>query len=215
MLPQSLPASFQPGQGQTHARPRNGQMMYLLQVSCQQRSGPDGRAIAQLARIAIDHGSNQRINNPLHCAGTTTTLAGRNASHDGEGATSLEVGDPFVDSLPADPQAVGHLLGTLSLVEPQQGLDSAQGPGIMKMGDEVFQGPSLPVAKNKGRHQFTLAILLLVTQWAEVAVTHQFVNRLFRIFRSFQSPFQPPKVASQEDRSADLRSLTLYCQLFC
>ena len=189
--------------------------MYLLQVSCQQRSGPDGRAIAQLARIAIDHGSNQRINNPLHCAGTTTPLAGRNASHDGEGTTSLEMGNPFIDSLPADTQAVGHLLGTLSLIEPQQGLDSAQGPGIVKMGNEVFQGPSLPVAKNKGRHQFTLAILLLVTQWAEVAVTHQFVNRLFRIFRSFQSPFQPPKVASQEDRSADLRSLTLYCQLFC
>src|SRR2546428_5042723 len=101
-------------------------MMYLLQVSCQQRSGPDGRAIAQLARIAIDHGSNQRINNPLHCAGTTTTLAGRNASHDGEGATSLEVGDPFVDSLPADTQAVGPLLGALSPAQPQQSPESGE-----------------------------------------------------------------------------------------
>src|SRR5207247_11427649 len=103
MLPRSLPASSQPGQGKSNARPRNGQMMYLLQVSCQQRSGPDGHAIAQLARIAIDHGSNQRINNPLHGAGTTTPLAGRNASHDGEGTTSLEMGNPFIDSLPADP----------------------------------------------------------------------------------------------------------------
>ena len=57
--------------------------------------------------------------------------------------------------VPADGKKVSAMLSM-----PAQGLDSAQGPGIMKMGDEVFQRLSFPVAENKGRHQFTLAIPL-------------------------------------------------------
>jgi hypothetical protein len=51
--------------------------------------------------------------------------------------------------LPTDQQTVGHLLDTLTLIQPQQGLGTAQSWGLPRMEYKVFQSLSLPGVESK------------------------------------------------------------------
>src|SRR5688500_8537773 len=60
-MPRPLPPKTQAIDGQAHARPGALEMVNLLQILAQQWGRPHGRAIAQLARVPLDHLHDQRI----------------------------------------------------------------------------------------------------------------------------------------------------------
>jgi len=126
--------------------------MYLRQVLRQQPGGPDRRLIAPLSRVAVDHRVNQRLNDSMDRARPTTMRPWRDPSRQSEGLARLELGQPCVDCLPADPQTVSYLLDAFSPIEPQQGLGSAQGSGLSRMAHQIFQSLSLPVFEPISSH---------------------------------------------------------------
>jgi hypothetical protein len=76
----------------------------------------------------------------------------RDPSLQSEGLARLEMDQPLVDCLPADPQTVSYLLDAFASIEPQQGLDAAQGYGISRLAHKIFQSLSLPVIEPKRSH---------------------------------------------------------------
>jgi hypothetical protein len=70
-------------------------MMHLWQIVAQPRRRPHGGTVPQLARVAVDHRQEQRLNAPMYGAGTTATLTwGKSGSH-AEAAAHPKVGDPL------------------------------------------------------------------------------------------------------------------------
>jgi hypothetical protein len=84
----------------------------------------------------------------------TTMPPWRNPSLQSEGLARLELGQPCVDCLSADPQTVSYLLDAFSPIEPQQGLGAVQGSGLSHMVCRIFQSLSLPVIEPKSSHCF-------------------------------------------------------------
>src|SRR6516165_4855870 len=113
-----LPANTQSTQGQAYTRPRDPQMMHVRQILHQQWGGPDRRLIAPLPGVAVDHRVNQGLNDSMYRARSTTMHPWRDPRLQGEGLTRLEMGQPFEDCLPADPQTVSYLLDAFAPIEP-------------------------------------------------------------------------------------------------
>ena len=126
--------------------------MYVHQVLRQQRGGPDRRLIAPLPGVAVDHRVNQGLNDSMYRARSTTMHPWRDPRLQGEGLARLELGQPFVDCLPADPQTVSYLLDAFAPIEPQQGLGAAQGRGLGRMAHQIFQSLSLSIIEPKRSH---------------------------------------------------------------
>ena len=67
----------------------------------------------------------------------------------------METGDPLVDRLPTELQALGHFLDALSLIESQQCLRAAPTVGCGGITPQLFQLLSVPRTHYKGGHCFT------------------------------------------------------------
>ena len=92
--------------------------MHLGQILHQQRGGPARRLIAPLPGVAVDHRVNQGLNDSMYRARPTTMSSWRDSSLQSEGLARLEMGQPLVDCLSADPQTVSYLLDAFSPIEP-------------------------------------------------------------------------------------------------
>src|SRR5689334_7023233 len=152
-MARSLPANTQATQGQAHTGPPDAQLMHLRQVLHQQPSGPDRRLIAPLPRVVVDHRVNQGLNDAMYRARPTTVPPWRDPRLQSEGLAHLELGQPCVDCLSADPQPLSYLLDAFSPLEPQQGLGAAQGYGLSRMTHQIFQSLSLQVLEPKSNHR--------------------------------------------------------------
>src|SRR5215475_8396096 len=118
-MPRSLPPEAQAGHRTTHTWSRDREVRLLPEILRHQRSGPHGRAGAEVAWVPLDHRHAQRVNNPMRRAGTTTACPRSHARRDLSGLAAVELGDPLVDHLATEAQPIRHLWHRVTLVQPQ------------------------------------------------------------------------------------------------
>jgi hypothetical protein len=92
--------------------------MHLFQILSQKGSGPDRGVISQVARVAIDHLSDQRIDDPQGGGRTTVARGVPEARVEVEVLALLETIGPVVDRLAADMEEFGDPFDGLSLGKP-------------------------------------------------------------------------------------------------
>ena len=114
--------------------------MLLPQVVLQEGSGPDRMAVDGGPWVGVDDLGDQRIDN--------TEGRGRASFSGGIVQAGQEVlvgslpktGDPVVNGLPSNEEAVGDLLDGIALIEPHQGLCPDEFFGGQGSGGEVSEG---------------------------------------------------------------------------
>jgi hypothetical protein len=151
----SLPPQLQTANGETHTFARYPDRVLLLQIVGQQRSGPDGRAIAQLARVASNDLEDQRIDDAMYRAGAARAMAHRQARRQIPGTMHLEVLGPIVDRLARHTETPSDLLNAFACVEPQQRLGPAQCTGMQGTSGKIFQTSTLLSGKRNQSHRST------------------------------------------------------------
>jgi hypothetical protein len=88
--------------------------MPRLQMVGQQRGGPDRRAIAQFARVAINDLKDQRCNDAVSRPRAATAGIHREAAKQVTRGAPLEALHPIVDGLACDSKTCGALWDTRS-----------------------------------------------------------------------------------------------------
>jgi hypothetical protein len=94
----------------------------------------------------------QGINNLQGCPGPTTPRAIPEPTGDLKSPALLKARAPIKNRTPTYPQPLGHLSGTLPSLAPQQGLRTAQGFSIIRMGGYLLY--YLPLSLGEIAHHF-------------------------------------------------------------
>src|SRR5512135_2001948 len=130
--------------------------MMIPQVPTQQWGGPDGGVIAELPRVAVDHGGDQFIDGAARRPGAAKARGVEEARPQVPLGSFPESAQPVVDGLPADLQQFRDLSDIGPLGDPEQRLGSTALLGQGCVGDDVFQFAALPVTEREQSHRFTL-----------------------------------------------------------
>ena len=140
--------------------------------------------VAEVTGVTGDDRRNQRLNASLECTWAAATYAWGNASSDVSPLAGVKLGNPGVDHLAAEPEAVGNLRDALPLIQPQEGLGTSELLGISCPRRQMFQGFSLCRIKGWESHRFTSALRSgVMTQYTPV-------NRLLRTYLMYGFPEQ-------------------------
>src|SRR5512135_3449852 len=129
--------------------------MNPLQMMHEQRRSPDRGMITQSARVLIDDGLDQRINDPQGRGRATGARGVEESSPEVKPLTVPESLDPVVNRLPADLEQFGNLFDRLPIGEPEQGLGPASLSGQRGMGQKVFQLSTESIAQDNRGHRAT------------------------------------------------------------
>jgi hypothetical protein len=93
--------------------------MLLPQIADEQRSSPHRGAIAQVARVSVQDGGEQRIDNPFGRTRSSRTGGIGETRLQGPELALEEAADPVVYTLATDAQALGNLGHRHPLIEPE------------------------------------------------------------------------------------------------
>src|SRR5512135_1789721 len=127
----------------------------VMQVSHQQRCGPDRLVVTEGTWVGIDDLGDPRVD--------TTVSGTRSARARSVGQSLLEVMfvavveplPPIIDRPAADAVGLSDLLDRLALVEPEQRLGAAPLLGDGVVGGQVFQLRALPWGEYERNHRST------------------------------------------------------------
>src|SRR5512142_124339 len=100
-------------------------VVVLLEVSAQERGGPDRGMIAEVTRIRVDHRGDPRIDSTTTRPRATGSWGVPEARPQVESFAPLESLDPVVDRLATDVEEVGDIFDGIPCVEPEEGLRAA------------------------------------------------------------------------------------------
>jgi hypothetical protein len=123
--------------------------MNLLQMLMEQHRSPDGGMVTELARILIDDGLDQRIDDSQGCGRATGSWDVEEPASQIKSFTLSESLDPIVDGLAANPEQFGNLFDGFPIGEPEQGLRPTPLLSQRRMGDEVFQLSTESIAQEE------------------------------------------------------------------
>lgn len=129
-IARALPPDVQAGQGQAHTRRRDTDRLRLPQILREQRRGPDGRAIAQSPRVLGKPSTEEGIDTRLELPWAPAAATIGEAFPDRQGMPLREVFDPVDDCLARDVQALRNHGKTFPVIEPEQGLGTAEFLGL-------------------------------------------------------------------------------------
>lgn len=157
-----LPTDAQACQGEADTLAGNRHLVNFPEVVPQETIRPTGGAIAELARVLVDDGREQRLNDPAGGAGASG--AGRISQPVGEVKVLalLKALGPVVDGATADAQQFSDPLGGFSGSEPEQGLAAAVLLGAGPLGQKVVQLLAFPSAELKVCHGLTFDAIPVV-----------------------------------------------------
>src|SRR4051812_43604131 len=120
-----LPADAQTCQGAADASAGDTEVMDLPQMPPQEAIGPARGAIAQLARVTVDHLSDERIDDPQSRWRAAQAWGIGQAGVQVEVGTLVELLNPGGNGAATDAQHFGDPLDGLPGGKPEQGLDTA------------------------------------------------------------------------------------------
>src|ERR1043166_3079026 len=143
MMARALPLDAQTSNGQSHAVSRYLKAMFRLEMSDQQRSRPDRRAIAELTRIASDEAVDDWINDAFGGAGPARTRGIGKAQRQIIILTLEETPSPVVDALTRNTEALRDFFNRVALVKPEQGVSPHNLAGIVRSRTDLFQCEAL------------------------------------------------------------------------
>jgi hypothetical protein len=132
-IARALPPDRQAGQSEAHALRRDPERLGLPQILREQRGRPDGRAIAQRPWILAETGTEHRINPRLSPLGSTAARTISQAFSHRQRLPLLAVLDPVDHSMARDVEALRHAGQTFPLIEPEQGLGTAEFLGLRRV----------------------------------------------------------------------------------
>jgi hypothetical protein len=129
-IARALPPDLQAGQREAHTLRRDPERRGIPQILREQRGRPDGRAIAQRPRILAETGTEQRIDPRLALPWSTAARTISKAFLHRQRVPLLEVVDPVDYCLGRHVEALRYASQTFPLIEPEQGLSTAEFLGL-------------------------------------------------------------------------------------
>jgi hypothetical protein len=130
--------------------------MMIPKVATREWGGPDGRAIADLPGVTIDHGGDQFVDGAAGHPRASRPSRVEQASPQFQPVPALEPAHPVVDRLPADTKPLGDLSDVGPLGEPEECLGPTSLLGQPGVGGDEFQLATLPITEREKSHRFTL-----------------------------------------------------------
>src|SRR5262249_47626622 len=111
--------------------------------------------------VLVNEPIKQRIDNLPHGPGSSAARPIRKPSGDLQPLTLLEACAPLKDRALTHSPPLGHFAGALPLLTPQQGLRTAQGLRIQRVGGYLFHAPPRSLGETPSRVHCSLAPYLL------------------------------------------------------
>jgi len=148
--------------------------MDFLQVALHQGSRPDRGAVAVVARVVLDDGVDQRIDDPQGRRGPPAARGIEQAVGQVQVGPVRKRLDPVVDRLAAHPEQVSDRGDRFPLMEPQQALGAPQLRCIGRLTQELQQSASFPGAELEWSHKPPPA--------GEKCKAHSFVKELLSFY---------------------------------
>src|SRR5260370_26719706 len=148
-----FPANAQPAQRSADAPTRGDNGMRFFQVALEQGSGPNGRAIAVVARIVVDDCIDQRVNDSEHRCGPTTARSIQQALSQVQITSTLKSWCPVVNGLPTHIKEVSNLASRQPLVQSKQCMSALHHRGVVGVTRQCVQLVVFSRTELEGNHK--------------------------------------------------------------